>query len=219
MHKLTLRTKKLFLILFFTIFAALIFPGLSYAATLSFTPQSETVLLNTTFTVTIDLDTEGELTTATDAVFTYNPTLLEVRAIDFPQPLLYPVNAKVIDNTAGTVRITSAQQDAVNSYTGVSVLATITFFAKGVGIANVPFTCTLGQTNDSNVFKKGTSQDILECGNLINGVYTISQSGQPINTPTPTPKKAIPAPGTFGPTVGLIIAGAVILGIGALLVL
>lgn len=204
----------------FLIFAIVLFlPKKTLAATLSLSPQSQTVKLSTPFTINLDLDTKGEKTTATDVLLTFDPALLEITAFEFSQPPLYPVNTKIIDNTTGKLRVTSAQQDAVNSYQGAANLAVITFNPKALGTASVVFTCEAGKYNESNVFKKGTSTDVIECGNLGNGTYVIGQGGVTSLTPPTTPKPTLPATGNIGPTGIFVIGGAALLGIGTALVL
>jgi len=206
-----------FLLLIFLI--ALFLPKKTLAATLSLSPLSQTVTLSTPFTVNLDLDTKGEKTTATDVLLTFDPTLLEITAFEFKQPTLYPVNTKIIDNAGGKLRVTAAQQDAVNSYQGADNLAKITFNPKALGTASVVFSCEAGKYNESNVFKKGTSTDVLECGNLGNGTYVIGQGGVTPLTPPTTPRPTLPTSGNIGPTGIFVIGGAALLGIGAMLVL
>ncbi len=189
-----------------------------FAGTLSLNPSNQAVTLNVPFSVTIELDTKGENTTATDIVLTFNPALLEILSVDFIQPPLYPTNTKVLDNTGGKIRMTATQEDAVNSYKGSETLATLKFNPKAIGTANVTFTCDVGKTNDTNMFKKGTSTDIIECASLVNGVYTIGTSGQTGVLPTSTPKPSLPASGNIGPTGIILIGGAALLGIGVALI-
>lgn len=196
-----------------------LFPKLSLAATLTLTPNNQAVTLNIPFSVNIDIDTKSQKTTATDIVLTFDPNILEVSNVEFAQPPLYPTNTKILDNTNGKIRITSTQEDAVNSYNGAATLATLTVKGKSVGAGTLVFSCDTGKTNDSNVFKQGTSQDILECGSVGNGTYTIGTTGSPAATATATRRPTLPASGNIGPTGLLIIGGGVLLGIGTLLVL
>lgn len=196
-----------------------VFAKSSFAATLNLTPINQAVTLNVPFSVTLNLDTKSEKTTATDVVINFDPAILEVSNVEFAQPPLYPTNTKILDNTNGKIRITSTEDDAVNSYSGTATLATLTVKAKNVGTGSLVFACETGKTNDSNVFKQGTSQDILECGNLGNGTYSIGTAGAPASTATVTPRPTLPASGNIGPTGLMVIGGAVLLGIGAILVL
>lgn len=191
----------------------------SFAATLTLTPSNQSVTLNVPFSVALDLDTKSQKTTATDVVINFDPAILEVSNVEFAQPPLYPTNTKILDNTNGKIRITSTQDDAVNSYLGAETLATLTVKAKAIGTGTLVFACETGKTNDSNVFKQGTSQDILECGNLGNGTYTIGTTGAPASSATATIRPTLPQSGNIGPTGLLIVGGAVLLGVGALLVL
>lgn len=193
-------------------------PGLSYAATFSLTPSNQSATLNTAFTVNITIDTKSVQTTAVDVLLTFNPSILEISNVQFGNPPLYPVNVKVLDNTNGQIRITSTQENAVNSFTGTGTLATLTITGKSIGTGNVTFTCTAGQTNETNIFQTGTNQDIVECGNLVNGVYSIGTTAQPASTQTPTPVPSLPQAGNIGPTGIIVAGGAILLAIGALVI-
>ncbi|MBI2028815.1 hypothetical protein HYT02_00150 [Candidatus Gottesmanbacteria bacterium] len=217
MHKLQLLRNKLLIFLFVgSVF--LIKPDNVSAAIMSLTPSNQAVTLNTPFTVNITLDTKGVATTAVDILLTFNPAILEISNVQFGNPPLYPVNTKILDNTNGQIRITSTQENAVNSYTGTGTLATLTITGKSLGTGNVTFTCNAGQTNETNIFQTGTNQDITECGNLVNGVYTIGTAAQPASTATSTPVPTLPKSGNIGPTGLFVVGGAVLLGIGALVV-
>lgn len=217
MLKLKLVSKPCTIFTFF--FLALLQPVSALAATLSLNPQTSAVSLNVPFDVTIDIDTKGENTTATDVVLTFDPSFLEISNLTFSDPSLYPTNTKILDNTNGKIRMTSTQEDPVNSYKGAGTLATLNIKPKALGNATLTFSCETGKTNESNIFKKGTSTDIIECANLGNGVYTISQGQQLGATVTSTPQPTMPQSGNIGPTGALLIGGAALLGIGALLVL
>lgn len=218
MHKLKSISKTI-LAIFVLLLLVWLFTKPSLAATLSLTPNNQSVTLNVPFTVSLKLDTKSEKTTATDVVINFDPAILEVSNVEFAQPPLYPTNTKILDNTNGKIRITSTQDNAVNSYLGAETLATLTVRAKSVGTGTLVFTCETGKTNDSNVFKQGTSQDILECGNLGNGTYTIGTTGAPAAIATATIRPTLPTSGNIGPTGLMVVGGAVLLGVGALLVL
>lgn len=217
MHKLQLLRNK-FLIFLFVSTVFLIKPDNVSAAILSLTPSNQSATLNVPFTVNITLDTKGVKTTAVDVLLTFNPAILEISNVQFGNPPLYPVNTKILDNTNGQIRITSTQENAVNSFTGIGTLAALTITGKSIATGNVTFTCTAGQTNETNIFQTGTNQDISECGNLVNGVYAIGTTSQPGSTATPTPRTTLPAAGNIGPTGLFVVGGAVLLGIGALVV-
>lgn len=217
MPKLQSVNKCLFFIFLFFVYNGL-FTRPVFAGTLSLNPSSLSVAINTPFTVKIDIDTKGENTTATDVLLTFDPSYLEIQSVEFTQPLLYPTNTKVLDNTGGKIRLTATHEDAVNSYTGSGSLATLTFNPKTIGNANVVFTCVTGKTNDTNMFKKGTSTDVAECSGLVNGIYAISQNGTGA-VPTSAPRATLPSAGNIGPTGLILIGGAALLGIGVALVL
>lgn len=195
----------------------LFWPKICLGATLTLNPSSAQVAVNTPFAVDIYLDTKAERTTATDIVLSFDPTYLEVTNVAFKIPNLYPINSKIIDNTTGKIRITSAEDNVTDVFTGADTLATLTITPKVLGNSSLVFTCEMGKTNESNVFKKGTSTDILECSGLGNGTYIISTTTGAI-TQRPATPIPIPQSGSIGPTAALIFGGAAILGVGAFLI-
>jgi hypothetical protein len=204
---------KLFLIIALLGFFLAIHPKKTEAAIISLDPQNANVSVNANFDVKVNLDTKADNTTAVDLILNYDPAMLEISNVTFSSPTLFPVNTKTIDNTNGKLLITSTQQDAINSYSGNNTLAVLTMRMKAPGSASLIIACEINKTNDSNVFKTGTSLDVLECGNLQNGLYTTS--GTIVTNPTRAP---LPAPGNIGPLGMVLGAGAIFIGIGALLV-
>lgn len=218
MYKLKSKIKYLSASIIFLLLG-LLFPKTSWAATLSLSPYNQAVNLNVSFTVDINLDTKGEKTTATDILLGFDPVYLEISQVDFGTSPLYPVNTKVIDNTYGQLRITGTQEDAVSFYQGSGTMATLTITPRLKGSASLVFSCEGTKTNDSNIFKQGSNQDIIECGNLVNATYAIGTSTTTATTATPTPRPTIPTSGNTEPTNTLIIGGVTLLGIGALIIL
>lgn len=197
----------------------LLLPKPAQAAVVKFNPPTKSVAVGESFDVTVDIDTKTEQTTATDTVITFDPNLAEITTVEF-NASAYPTNTKILDNTDGSLRTTSTHVDPVNALTGQDTIMTITIKAKAAGIANFVFTCTTAETADSNIFKTGTTEDIIECGNLTNGAYSIALSGTtPAATATPTPTQTIPQSGNIGPTGYFLLGGAALLGIGALALL
>ncbi len=188
------------------------------AANFSLDPDSDGVPLNTPFTVNLNIDTQDEETSAVDVVIDFDPNKIEVSALDFSDPKLFPINTKIIDNTNGKLRLTSTQESPVGSFSGIDTLAVLTLKGEAIGDASLVFNCGAGKTNDTNIFKHNTSSDIAECGTMGNGTYTISVDGGIVTTVVPTVRPTLPQSGNLGPTGALVIGGGLLLGIGALLI-
>jgi hypothetical protein len=158
--------------------AALIFPLQAMASTLTLGPATGTVTPGCTFTVTIQLDTQGKQTDGTDAILMYNTAVFSIpestRVINGTIYPDYPGN--VIENSAGKVTI-SGLASVSQPFNGQGVFATINFHVLPTAAAG-PATITFdfdpndkGKTTDSNVVERGTVVDTLN--SVVNGNYTV----------------------------------------------
>lgn len=147
--------------------------------TLALSPSTSTRTINSTFTVNIVLNTNGQETAGSDVIINYNPADLEVQdsntsvaGIQIAPGTLYasyPINS--VNSTTGKINISGIITPGGTGYTGTGTLATITFKALRIAISNVTFDFTLDSTVDSNVTSKVTYTDML--ASVTNGVYTI----------------------------------------------
>jgi chitodextrinase len=166
------------------------------SATFSLSPGTNSVAVNSTFTVNVILNTGGQAIYGIDLnKIRFNPALLQVVDSDAttagvqitPGVLLSTVFVNNVDNTAGTIQFSQVATPP-STYTGSGTLVTITFRAIAAGTSNVTFDYTLGSGTDSNI--AGANGDILS--SVVNGSYT----GVAPDTTAPT------APGT--PTLTVI---------------
>ena len=162
----------------------LLVPSMASAATLSLSPSSQSVNVGDTFTVSINLDTQGASVDGVDIRYlNYNPALLQVQQVT-PGTLMPITPANSINASVG--RITFSQVVVGGSqYKGSGALATITFKVLASGNASVTFNHTALNTTDSNVASNGS--DVLTA--VINGSYTVNNpdtSVSPIPTPIPS---------------------------------
>ena len=163
--------------LVFACFLAVLMPALAHASVLSLSPASRTVAVGDTFTVNINLDTEGKSIVGADAMLTYDMDRLQVVNVGSssdvqiaPGSLMTTTTYNKVDSQAGRIYFS---QVTFSSYSGSGTLATITFRAVAGGTANVNFIFTPGNTTDSNVAVNGV--DTLS--SVQNGVYTIGAAG------------------------------------------
>ncbi len=185
--------------IFFTVLFSIIFNNFyvlaaSTAATLTLSPQSQTVAPNATFTVNINLNTGGSNIDGVDIFYLrFNPAILNVVDSNAsllgiqiaPGSLMNVTTANSANNTNGTILFS---QTAIGgtTFNGSGTLATITFRAVNTGTSTLNFDFTLGSTSDTNVASKGV--DVLH--SVTNGMYIVS--GSPISIPTPTPISTSP---------------------------
>ncbi len=156
----------------------LLLPFLASAATLSVSPSSQSVNVGDTFSVVVNLDTQGASIDGVDLRYlNYNPGLLQLQDANAsvsgvqiaPGSLMSMTLANSVDTNFG--RITFSQVTAGgNKYRGSGALVTLTFKALLAGTASIIFNHTAGATTDSNVAAGGA--DTLSA--VVNGTYTIN---------------------------------------------
>lgn len=210
----------------------LMFPSLSFAATLTLSPASGTFNRGCSYAVDIVLDTGGVQTDGTDAILFYQPAALTATSVTSGTIYAdYPGNA--IDPATGKITV-SGLASVTQAFSGKGTLATINF--------SVPQSAALGQTQvtfdydpnnpqkttDSNVVERDSIQDVL-APPIGNGAYTIgtgsctglsttpdSGIGSPV-MPTPAgniPYKTLPNSGIEGPTLIFGVVGGLLVVIG-----
>ncbi len=183
----------------------LLLPIVTSAATLSISPNSRSINAGDTFSVTVNLDTQGASIDGIDLRYlNYNPSILQlqdgnssVAGVQIAPGNLMPMTlANSVDTSLG--KITFSQVAALgNKYKGSGILATLTFKALSGGTANLTFNYTSGNTTDSNVASGGT--DILSA--VINGSYNVTGSASSVGTFTPyVPQKTTTPVPTIQPT-------------------
>ncbi len=147
------------------------------AATLSLSPSTGTFNKGCQFTVNVKLDTGGAQTDGTDAILTYNPTLLSTNTSAVASGTIYPdYPGNNVDSQTGKITI-SGLASVTSAYAGSGNLATITFTVgsnatPGPALVKFDFDpANKAKTTDSNVVERGTVSDILS--SVVDGNYTI----------------------------------------------
>ncbi len=127
------------------------------------------------FKVDVKIDTQGALADGIDLVVKYDPNLLEV--VDSQTPMVinkifsnYPANT--VDSQAGIINVSATSSPGDPSFSGQSVLGSVSFRAKKAGIAAVSLEFTKGSTTDSNVVETTSGNDILEKVNNLDVAIT-----------------------------------------------
>src|SRR3989344_1743774 len=149
--------------------STLLVPSIASAATLSLSPSSQSVNVGDTFTISINLDTQGASIDGVDIRYlNYNPALLQAQQVT-PGTLMPSTLANSINASVGRVAFSQVVAGG-SQYKGSGGLATITFKAVASGNASVTFNHTALNTTDSNVASNGS--DILTA--VVNGSYTVN---------------------------------------------
>jgi hypothetical protein len=165
---------------------ALSLPGVASAASLSVSPQSQTVKKGETINVVVKLDTQGSPIDGVDLRFlNFNASLLQVVDADpskdgvqiTPDTLMPTTLSNKVDNVGGRIAFSQVVTGGT-SFKGAGTLATIQFKAINSGTANITFSHTPGETRDSNVATAG--KDVLT--SVINGSITITGAAAAANT-------------------------------------
>lgn len=163
------------LLVFVVTYFLLTNPDLTFAATLALNPSSGTFNRGCSFSIKIDLDTQGIQTDGTDAILNYDPTRVTPQTIIsgsiYPD---YPGN--FIDVQARKINI-SGLASVQEPFSGSGTLATVNFTIPQnapTGLTQIilefdPNNKT--KTTDSNVVERGTVADVLNA--VVNGSYTI----------------------------------------------
>jgi len=197
----------------------------------SLVPASGSLNVGDQITVKVAVTTETEKSQAMDVWATFDPAKFEVvsiiKAVDAPSNYTYEMTPH-IDNVTGRFDIpfSSTVMSDLDATPVIGNLATITFKAKASGTVAVNFTCVQSDTRDTNIFRSGTSTDIVVCSANQGGSYTVnsgsSDGGTPLptstpivsnpgSTATPTPTAVLPQAGNLGATIGVMALGLVMI--------
>ena len=188
------------------------------------------------FNVQVEINTGGDPTIETDLILRYDPSILQVSNVVFGS--LYPENVHTIDSVSGTLSTFSyfSTSEVGDNFSGSGVLATVEFTGLNSGTSSVTVSCTPAATNDSNILREGTAQDILDCQQIVNGSYVVTAAtsltpgagltvtptatatptlvteiGNGNLSPTPTPVGELLESGALTPTLTLSIFGVMLL--------
>lgn len=183
----------LFLPTFFLLaFLSGLFPQSAFAASFGLAPDSQEVKVGDQFQIEINLDTQGEEVNGVQAELFFTQERLEVTGINFSE--VFPEDFHSIDQAEGWLQLGAGEDLPTASFNGSSVWVTITFEAQGPGLAELTFSCF-----DSAILELETTHNLLDCGSLGSGSYTITQEPpRPTSTHTPTPRPTT-TPGQGGP--------------------
>lgn len=197
---------------------------------LSLTPATGSYKVNDTFTVTVLIDSAGQVVGAADAVGTFDSDKLELISLTEATDMVFKASSAggaCMPNSSaewatGKFSITCYSNMSAGDVAVNGNLAVLTFKAKAVGTASATFTCN-GTAGDSNIIQSATVKDIIVCSANGSGSYTITAgTSTSTTTPTPTPTGTssttttttttateLPQTGGIASTIGLIVFGAI----------
>src|SRR3989344_3759616 len=111
--------------------------------------------------VTVRVASGGRLIDGVDALIKFDPKVLEATSGAIKKGIIfaeYPLSS--VDSKAGLVKISAIS--STKSFSGIGVLANISFKAKSAGIAKLMIDFEKDQTTDSNVVEAQSSKDVLD---------------------------------------------------------
>lgn len=183
----------------------------SSAATLALSPASGTVTLESNFNVGLFLDTRGASVDGMDAKILYEPGKLQIKQITINPDAFYDYPTKTANSTTGRITIQgTARAGSPYSNNGPVQVATLNLQALATGTSSLKFDFLRGATTDSNVAESGTNEDILVAAT--NATFTIAATTSA--SPLPSPGSDLPVGATIAPTILLVGAAIILLGLG-----
>ncbi|MBU2592293.1 MAG: cohesin domain-containing protein [Patescibacteria group bacterium] len=145
-------------------------------------PSSGNFSSSGSFEVEIKIDSGQEEIMATDTLLNFDSTKLEIVSVadgGFFEEMQHTINS-------GLLTIYAYPKQALQTKTGVGVLAKVTFRAVSSGTATASFLCQTGSDSDSNIWT-AQGNDVIDCASNGSGSYTLGDSpGTPTSTPVPT---------------------------------
>jgi len=159
-------------ITFFLFVLALISPRSALAAKFIINPLSKTINVGQEFNVSINLDTQGKEVGVAQAKLSFDKNLIEVLRVNFQT--IFPDNVQSVNNNDGFVQVGSNMESFALSFNGNSLWVTLSLKGKAKGTADLRFSCP-----ESGILEAGTPNNLLDCGSLAAGSYTISEESQP----------------------------------------
>lgn len=191
------------------------FPTIAFAAPrLYLDPATASVASGSTVSVNLMIDTD-QLATAADAKITFPKALIAVSSVT--SGTFFDSLTKIISNQTGVLEIHGYFSSASlsQSKSGKDILATITLSGIAPGTATLAVPCAPSTTTDANIADPN-GKDMIVCSGVSGSEITITQSATgSIVKPTPTPG-TLPRAGVEFPTVSVLGAGAMLVGIGFL---
>lgn len=209
--------------LFLSCFAFLAFATIVDAATLEFSPSSQTVSDGETFTVDIIIDADGSRITGTDVYVQYDPSVVQPTSDPVELGTYFPVGTEQSpsDQIANSIYINGFVTDPADFREGSGTLASVTFRKVGAAGGVLEFFCDQDRAITSKIVEfDPDAPNILECSDL--STFTInSGTTAPTNSPIPTSATNItntptelPKSGVFDDLIVYAISSVVFIGIG-----
>lgn len=221
--------KKLLPIVFALLVFGFVRPVLATSPHLSLSPTSGS--FGGTFNLDVKIDTGGQNAGGADVYLSFPKDKLRVDSFTkaTSDDKAFTQIYSLIKNDEGRLRVFGyfASTEAGQSFTGSNgLIGTINFTVLANGTAAVNFLCSLkadgtNETNDSNVWAKADTSDIIVCTANVSGSYTVStSSGGSSTTPTLTPSPSPPlAPTSTPPVTGVEDYTYSLIGFGLLTLL
>jgi len=125
--------------------------------------ESAALTVGKTYSTQVVLDTKNKVIIGSDAVLSYDPSIIEVSSIE--EGSIFPRYPSVDFSQESGKIIISAVAPPGQEFTGNGLLATIYFKALKAGSSEFKFKFNPGYTNDSNVTETNSAKDLLGTAN------------------------------------------------------
>lgn len=138
------------------------------AATFRLDPLNASIPIGQAFVVNVYVDTQGARSTSADLRLIYDPSTIEVVAVNngsFYEKYLHTV-------VSPNIFLSGGNRSAAIS--GAGLLGSIVLRAKGFGVTSLRFDCKGATLADFINIENENRDDIVECAALESGVYTFT---------------------------------------------
>ena len=176
----------------------------------SLSPPDVLPRVGQTFDIDISLNTDEAKVKSADVVLTFDPAKLSVVTLT-PGAVFDSYPTKNFD-ALGNIKLSGLMSLSTASFSGIGKFGAITFKGVSSGATTVSFSCTSGETNDSNITQILTNMDIVDCGRLSPSSISIAAA---VGAPTATPVATASPPPAGSPSSTFLLS---ILGLGFLTV-
>ncbi len=201
--------RKLFFLNFGLIFLLFFFAKSTLAAYFQFEPTTINVNSGETFTVKVNINTEGEEVNSADIYLNFDANLIEAQQVTAGS--FFPTVTN--DISSGSIYIAAMVNDPASPKNGIGEIATVTFKALADGSAEISFNC-----DNSKIVKADVdATNILVCSRNNKLTLSIGSGGSTTSsTPAPTNVSSLPKSGVFDNLKDIGISGLILFSLGIL---
>lgn len=177
-------------IVFFVLFFFLI-PTPTYAATFRLIPEMQTIAVGEQFEVGVIVESPEKLIHSADVRLAFDSKIIEVVGVnhgDFFAKHQQSIQTDHVSLGAGFIE---------GGRIGAGLLAHLVIRGKSFGVASLSFVCKPRSIADFTNITDENDEDVVECGSLRNGVYTITVPPGTVLSLSDVSRETPPTPAFF----------------------